>query len=474
MRIDTYTALTLLACAMVLLPMAVFIGQPAGTRRMPLKLYVAAGMVVAAGIGLWALRGKQADLLTFGIANTAFVFGLFVTVISVRAELGFPWPSKRWIAAPVFFIIIYWLVGHLGISRGGEVLVKVSVWICEVLMAYSCAVKLRRHWSRNVFVLLLTFVASAAIFSTHLAAVIGGDERASVYPYYILWYMPLLILVATCVADISFLGLVLENEHVAGMARATALAEEESRERMADVLTQMDRNSNLNVISSSLGLQLSQPLAAIKLNAQLLQRRMARKKVTSGELVDGLEQVIEQVRACAGIVDQVRQFIKPPELTETLVNLQQLVREVWDLLRQEAQQKGVQVEFPPELPGMYGSVDRLRTAQVLMNLLRSGSESLHLGASGTLHLRFRKTANGVDVVILIPWPEDSDVITEPLAVRRHAHAVVFQSRLASARAALSEFGASISVRETESGHRELLLHFLGSQSPVGERKMERA
>jgi signal transduction histidine kinase len=474
MSLDTYSALVLLAYAMMLLPLGVLIGQPAGTRRLPLKLYVAAGILIAVAIGLWSLRGKQPDILTFGFANTVFVFGLLSTTIALRAELGFPWPRKRWILLPVLFVVAYWLLGYLGIPRGGEILVKGSVWVCQLVMAYSCAVMLHRHLSRNILILFLVFALSAAVFSVHLFSLVSGDARTSVYPFYILWYMPLLILVATCVANIGFLGLVLENEHTIGMVNAASRAEEESRSRMAEVLAQMDRSSNLNVISASLGLQLSQPLAAIQLNAQLLQKRMRRENATSGELVDGLEQVIAQVRNCADIVDQVRQFIKPPALNETLSDLQQLTREVWDLLRQEAQQKGVQVEFPPELSGMYGTVDRLRTSQVLMNFFRSGSESLQLGASGNIRLRFRKTIEGVDVVMFLPWPQPESELASALAVRLQAHAVVFQSRLTSARATLLEFGASISVRETEPNHRELILHFLGSRSPAGESKMERA
>jgi len=473
MPIDTYSALTLLAWAMLLLPFAVFIGQPAGIRRLPLKLYVAAGMLVAVAIGLWTLRGTQSDFLTFGVANTLFVFGLLGTTIAVRAELGFPWPGKRWIAVPVLFIVGYWLVAYLGVTRGSEILVKSSVWVCQLVMAYSSAVVLYRYLSRNVLILFLVFVISAAVVAVHLFAVVTGDTRTAVFPYYILWFMPLLILVATCVANIGFLGLVLENEHAIGMVKAASRAEEESRSRMAEVLAQMDRSSNLNVISASLGLQLSQPLAAIKLNAQLLQKRMTLGNSTSGELVDGLEQVIAQVRACAGIVDQVRQFIKPPLLNAVLVDLQQLTREVWDLLRQEAQQKGVHVEFPPVLSGMYGVVDKVRTSQVLMNFLRSGSESLQLGASGSIRLRFQKVVDGVDVIMLLPWPQQDSESTSAVAVRLQAHAVVFQSRLAFARATLFEFGASVSVRETEPNYRELVLHFLGPKLPAGERKMER-
>ncbi len=473
MHLDTYTALTLLMYAMVLLPLAVFMGKPVGVRRMPMKLYVLGGVLVAIGIALWSQRGIRPDWLTFDTGNTFFVFGMFLSAISLRAELLFPWPGKRWLAAPVLFVAGLQLLGYLEVARGRELLVKSSVWICLAVMAYSCAVVLRRRWNRNVVILFLVFFATVVSFSFHLFRVFYGDDRASVYPYYILWYMPLLILVAACVSNIGFLGLVLENDHIAGMAKATSLAEEESRSRMAEVLAKMDRSSNLNVISSSLGLQLSQPLAAIKLNAQLLQRRMARKSTSSGELADGLDQVIEQVLACAGIVDQVRQFIKPPELKVALVDLQPLVREVWDLLRQEAQQKGVQVDFPPELPGMYGAVDRLRTSQVLMNLLRSGCEGLQLGASGSIRVRFLRADDGVDVVILVPWPpsvgDDS-----ALAVRLQAHAVVFQSRLLSARSTLAEFGASIGLREVERHYRELVLHFLGSKPPVGKSKMERA
>jgi signal transduction histidine kinase len=474
MHLDTYTALTLLMYAMVVLPLAVFIGKPVGPRRLPMKLYVLGGVLIAIGIALWSQRGIRTDWLTFGTANTFFVFGIFLSAISLRAELFFPWPGKRWLAAPVLFVAGLQLLGSLEVPRGRELLVKSSVWLCLVVMAYSCGVALRRRWNRNVVILFAVFAATAANFSFDLFHVFHGVDRMSVYPYYILWYMPPLILIAACVANIGFLGLVLENDHIADMAKVTSLAEEESRSRMAEVLAKMDRSSNLNVISSSLGLQLSQPLAAIKLNAQLLQKRMARKGVSSGELADGLDQVIEQVRACAGIVDQVRQFIKQPDLKVVMVDLQLVVREVWDLLRQEAQQKGVQVDFPPELPGMYGALDRLRTSQVLMNLLRSGSEGLQLGAAGSIRLRFRRANDGVEVVILVPWPPSGGDTDSALTVRLLAHAVVFQSRLLSARSTLAEFGASIGLREVERQHRELVLHFLGSKPPVGESKMERA
>jgi signal transduction histidine kinase len=322
--------------------------------------------------------------------------------------------------------------------------------------------------------LLLSFGSAAIAGLRHLFEADHGDSFLSISPLNLPWYVPIAMLVATSVSNMGFLGLVFENDHVADRAKTAALAEEESRSRMAEVLGQMDRSSNLNVISFSLGLQLSQPLAAIKLNSQLLQKRLARPNATSAELTDGLDQVIEQVRACAGIVDQVRQFIKPPKLKPTLVDLQQLTREVWDLLRQEAQQKGAQLEFPPELPGMHGSLDRLRTSQVLMNLLRSATEGLQLGASGTIRVRFRRTDDGVDVIIVVPWPQPVGDAASALAVRLQAHAVVFQSRVVAARATLAEFGGSASFRDVAPHHREFLLHFLGSHSPAGERKMERA
>ena len=474
MVLDPDTQLTLLTWAMMLLPLGVFIGQPRNSRRMPSQIYVAAGVMVALST-LALVHGEikwSSSILS--IASTLFFIGMGLTVIAIRRELRFPWPAKHWIAAPVIFFGVISLLAYFGVNRGGEVLVKFCLLVLQLFVAYSCVVVLRHHWSRNVCILMVTFCTPGLIGLWQLFQIFLGELGPSISQYHLPWFVPIVMIVVTCISDMAFLGLVLENEHVAGMAKAAVLAEEESRARTAEVLAQMDRSSNLNVISSSLGLQLSQPLAAIKLNAQLLQRRLARTNATSAELVDGLDQVIAQVRACAGIVDQVRQFIKPPELNETLVDLQQLAREVWDLLRQEAQQKGVQVEFPPELPGMYGTVDRLRTSQVLMNFLRSGSEALQLGVAGNIHLRFRKTPDGVDVVMLLPWPHRHSEHDSALAVRLHAHAVVFQSRLGAARATLAEFGASISAREAEQNHRELVLHFLGSRSPAGERKLERA
>jgi len=474
MVLDADTQLTLLTWAMLTLPLGVFIGQTGSIRRLSTQIYVAAGVVVALSTLALTDAGQHSYTPRLLIASMLFISGIGITAIVVRRELQFQWPDKRWIAAPVVFSISYWLLGYLEINRGGEWLLKVSLLVIQAIVAYSCATALRRRWSRNIFILLLSFASSAGAGLWHLFEATSGDGFLSMSPLNLPWYVPIMMLVATSISNMGFLGLVLENDHVADMAKAALLAEEETRLRMAEVLAKMDRDSNLNVISSSLGLQLSQPLAAIKLNSQLLQKRLARPNVTSAELVDGLDQVIGQVRTCAGIVDQVRQFIKPPELTKTLLDVQQLAREVWDLLRQEAQQKGVQVEFPPELPGMYCTLDRLRTSQVLMNLLRSAAEGLQLGASGSIRLRFRRSDDGIDVIILVPWPQPVGDAASALAVRLQAHAVVFQSRLVAASAALSEYGASVSVREVAPHHRELLLHFLGPQSSVGDIKMERA
>ena len=474
MVLDADTELTLLTWAMLMLPFGVFIGQPRNPRRMPSQLYVVAGVMVALSTSVLVQGDVKWNSPFLLMAATLFFCGMGLTVIAIRRELRFAWPAKQWIAAPVVFFGIHWLLVYCGISRGGEFLVKGSLLVLQLFVAYSCLLVLRNHWSRNVCILFLAFCSPGLIGLWHLLQIARGDAVLSFSLLYLPWFVPIIMIIVTCVSNMAFLGLVLENEHTEGMAKATLLAQEESRARMAEVLAQMDRSSNLNVISSSLGLQLSQPLAAIKLNTQLLQKRLARNNVSSGDLADGLDQVVEQVRVCARIVDQVRQFIKPPELTTTLVDLQQLSREVWDLLRQEAQQKGVQVDFPPELPGMYGAIDRLRTSQVLMNLLRSSSEGLQLGASGSVRLRFRRRANGVDVVIVTPWPQPANDSASELAVRLQAHAVVFQSRLVSAQATLAEYGATIEVQDVAPHYRELVLHFLGSQSPAGEIKMERA
>ncbi len=420
--LDIPTALTLLSCLLLLLPCAVLLAL-GGHKRASVRLWVAGGLLV--GIGVWLLVQGESVFASAGVvvAYSLLLGGLGLAAFALRAE-------KRLNALSFWFAAGFLLL--LAVVEGGLV---------------TGAVNLLR-W-------------------------VVGWPAAATHVHFIAWPVPLLAALGAAMGNVAFIGLVLGNEHERSKALVLEMAEQQERERMAEVLAHMDRASNLSVISASLGLQLAQPLAAIKLTTQLLKRR-AEPSVPAEVLVQELDQVVEQVRRSARVVDQVRQFIKPPALQPGLVDVQALVKDVWDLLRQEAQRQGVQVKFTPEAVAMEAFMDRVRASQVIMNFLRSGAEGMQLGATGPLGVRFRRSGEMVEVVFALPWPASAhsgeDALNAPLV----AHAAVFDSRRSAAAETLALFHAGMVVREPSSGTREIVLWFLGAQSSGADKRVETA
>ena len=424
--LDISTALTLLSYLLLLLPGAVLLAL-GEHKRTSVRLWVAGGLLV--GTGVWLL--VQGESLFAG----------------ARAGAG----------VAVAYVL---LLGGLGLAafalRAERRLTALSFWVAAG------------------FLLLLAVVEGGLVAgAVHVLRWVAGWPAAAAHVHFIAWPVPLLAALAAAMGNVAFIGLVLDNEHERGKALVLELAEQQERERMAEVLAHMDRASNLSVISASLGLQLAQPLATIQLTTQSLKRR-AEPSVPADVLVQQLDEVVEQVRRSARVVDQVRQFIKPPALQPGLVDVQVLVQEVWDLLRQEAQQQGVQVAFTAEAVPMGAFVDRVRASQVIMNFLRSGVEGMLLGATGPLGVHFRRRRELVEVVFHLPWPANANASEETLAAPLVAHAAVFDSRRVAAAETLALFHAGMVVHEPFSRTREVVLWFLGAQSTGADTRLETA
>jgi signal transduction histidine kinase len=174
-----------------------------------------------------------------------------------------------------------------------------------------------------------------------------------------------------------------EVVQLAGLLREThaTLREEREKRRLAERLALLGR------MTSSLAHEVRNPVAAIRLHAQLLERR------TSGE--DGV--AVREIIAEAGRVDSlVRQwlyFAKPTTVAMSSFDWTGLLDEVAASLESQARHAGVEIvvergSFRNEAVG-----DRERMRQAIANLLQNAIQQMPDGGVATL----RVTARGVDV-----------------------------------------------------------------------------
>lgn len=154
-----------------------------------------------------------------------------------------------------------------------------------------------------------------------------------------------------------------------------SLVEERDRRRHAERLALLGR------MATSLAHEVRNPVSAIRLHAQLLERVCAADERASANLIVGEAGRIE------ALVNQWLRYAKPEPVTMLPVDLAALAAEAHQSLKPQAEHAGVEIleVIDPEWASHPVKGDRERLRQVLCNLLLNAIQSMPTG--GTAHMR---------------------------------------------------------------------------------------
>ena len=155
-----------------------------------------------------------------------------------------------------------------------------------------------------------------------------------------------------------------------------SLVEERDRRRHAERLALLGR------MATSLAHEVRNPVSAIRLHAQLLERVCAPEERASAGLIVGEAGRIES------LVNQWLRYAKPEPVTMVPVDLPELVREARQSLGPQAQHAAVEIreEIDPAWNGHPVNGDRERLRQVLCNLLLNAIQSMPTGGAVTVRI----------------------------------------------------------------------------------------
>lgn len=158
---------------------------------------------------------------------------------------------------------------------------------------------------------------------------------------------------------------------------------------------QLAHTARVNIIgemASSLAHEISQPLTAIINYAQGSTRRLRMGEMDNARLLGVLEQIVAQAQRVADAVLALRRFVarRKPQRVQTDINA--LVTEVVALATGETRKRGIGItlDLGKDLPP--ASVDDVQIEQVILNLLRNGTEAL---ASADAAARELKVSTGL-------------------------------------------------------------------------------
>lgn len=155
-----------------------------------------------------------------------------------------------------------------------------------------------------------------------------------------------------------------------------SLVEERDRRRHAERLALLGR------MATSLAHEVRNPVSAIRLHAQLLERVCTPTERESANLIVGEAGRIE------ALVNQWLRYAKPEPVKMLPVDLPELVREARQSLGPQAQHAGVGIreEIDPAWKNHPVNGDRERLRQVLCNLLLNAIQSMPTGGAVTVRI----------------------------------------------------------------------------------------
>lgn len=181
-----------------------------------------------------------------------------------------------------------------------------------------------------------------------------------------------------------------ELEYIAAVQDVTARRlSEEALDKARSELAHVSRVMTLGALTASIAHEVNQPLSGIITNASTCMKMLDSIPPNVDGARETARRTIRDGRRAADVITRLRALFSKQEAATELVDLNEATREVIALSRSELERNRVitRTEFADGLPLVTG--DRVQLQQVILNLLRNGSDAMSGVDDRPRELKFR-------------------------------------------------------------------------------------
>ncbi len=216
------------------------------------------------------------------------------------------------------------------------------------------------------------------------------------------------------------LALVVASLAAAGFAVRAAAAARRQHRKLEEQLEHSTRLAELGSMAAAISHELNQPLTGIRTYARNAFYMIEKRLGDEEEVKTNLRLISEQVDRAARIIGQMRELTRRTDRAETECDLPSVIRESVDFLMPQMRLARIEVvlDLAPDLPSIRG--DRIRLAQVFLNLLSNALQALEASAVRRLTVRARaEDGRPLPVVVEVAdtgigfSPEDAGRLFQP-------------------------------------------------------------
>jgi signal transduction histidine kinase len=162
--------------------------------------------------------------------------------------------------------------------------------------------------------------------------------------------------------------------------RRRRIAEMNAHQRMAE-LAHLNRRSTVGELSASITHELTQPLSAIGNNTEAAELILGTTSPDLGELKEINSDIARDQRRAIETIKRLRKLLAKSPTETQVVDLGEVVREVFEFLSAQAAAHHVTLSTIPSPRPLLVSGDPIHLQQVILNLLMNGMEAIGSAAS---------------------------------------------------------------------------------------------
>ena len=375
-----------------------------------------ANLLFALCLLLFALRGVVPDWISIVSANAVVIGAAILSLEGIREFRGLR-PRVRVVYAGGVITILAVVYFDYIVNSMNARISAVSLYLG--LVGILCSVTLLRRIPAECRLLMtfngIMFALSAAIqiaraIYFHFALPITDLFAPS-------WTNALFALgAALSIACCSVGWVVLSDERLArdledAESRTARVSEElaeasehrrvelEARRNLEEI-AHFNRVAAMGELTASLAHEINQPLAAILSNAQAATRFLSAPSPDLAAVRECLIDIVADDKRAGEIIRRLRALVKKGEFQATVVDLNDVVRDVIHLVGNDALLRQSSVSFEPasSLPPVLG--DRVQLYQVVLNLVMNGLDAASERPPGDRWLLVRTAESGGGVIEL--------------------------------------------------------------------------
>ncbi|MGH9969174.1 MAG: PAS domain-containing protein [Pyrinomonadaceae bacterium] len=207
-----------------------------------------------------------------------------------------------------------------------------------------------------------------------------------------------------------------ELEYIAAVRDVTARRlSDEARDKARSELAHVARVMSLGALTASIAHEVNQPLSGIITNASTCVRMLDADPPNVDGARETAQRTIRDGRRAADVITRLRALFGKKDAATELIDLNEATREVIALSQSELDRNSVitRAELADGLPSVTG--DRVQLQQVIINLLRNGSDAMSDVDDRPRELVFKTEVDAEHVRLSV---QDAGIGLEPEAFER--------------------------------------------------------